>query len=129
MTRKKGKPISFDAMVKFFLQHYNLPTKKDIDRLEKRIAQLERLIRSSAASGRNRATAPAGRGGRSGTTAMDTVYNVIKRSRNGASYKYIQSKTGYDEKKIRNIIFRLNKLEKITRQSRGIYTARSSQPQ
>jgi hypothetical protein len=127
MTRKKGKPISFDAMVKFFLQHYNLPTKKDFDRLEKRIDGLERLIRSTAASGRNRAPAARGRAGKSGTTAMDTVYNVIKRSRNGASYKYIQSKTGYDEKKIRNIIFRLNKLEKITRQSRGIYTARSSQ--
>ncbi len=129
MTRKKGKPISFDAMIKFFLQNYKIPTKTDFDRLEKRIDQLERLIRSTAASGRSRATAPAGRGGRGGTTAMDTVYNVIKRSRNGASYKYIQSKTGYDEKKIRNIIFRLNKLEKITRQSRGIYTARSSQPQ
>ncbi len=129
MTRKKGKPISFDSMIKFFLQNYKIPTKTDFDRLEKRIDQLERLIRSTAASGRSRATVPAGRGGRGGTTAMDTVYNVIKRSRNGASYKYIQSKTGYDEKKIRNIIFRLNKLEKITRQSRGIYTARSSQPQ
>ena len=128
MTRKKGKPISFDAMVKFFLQNYKIPTKKDIDRLEKRIAQLERLIRSTAASGRGRAPAAPGRTGKSGTTAMDTVYNVIKRSRNGASYKHIQSKTGYDEKKIRNIIFRLNKLKKITRQSRGIYTASSSQP-
>ena len=38
MTRKKGKPISFDAMVKFFMQNYKIPTKTDIDRLEKRIA-------------------------------------------------------------------------------------------
>ena len=129
MTRKKGKPISFDAMVKFFLQHYKIPTKQDFDRLEKRMAQLEKLIRSTTPSERSRAPAASGRGGKVGITAMDTVYNVIKRSRNGASYKYIQSKTGFDEKKIRNIIFRLNKLEKITRQSRGIYTVRSSPSQ
>jgi hypothetical protein len=123
MTRKKGKPISFDAMVKFFLQNYKIPTKKDVDRLEKRINQLEKLIRTSAASIRTRPPMAPNRRGKNGTTAMDTVYNVIKRSRKGASCKYIQSKTGYDDKKVRNIIFRLNKLEKINRQSRGIYTA------
>ena len=123
MTRKKGKPISFDAMVKFFLQHYKIPTKKDFDRIEKRITQLEKLIRSTAASGTGRTAAASSRSTRGAATAMDTVYNVIKRSRNGASFKHIQTKTGFDDKKIRNIIFRLNKLEKITRQSRGIYTA------
>ncbi len=123
MTRKKSKPISFDAMVKFFLQHYKIPTKKDIDRLEKRITQLEKLIRSTAAAGQARSAAVSNRSSRSAATAMDTVYNVIKRARNGASFKYIQTKTGFDDKKIRNIIFRLNKLEKIRRQSRGIYSA------
>ena len=123
MTRKKGKPISFDAMVKFFLQHYKIPTKKDIDRLEKRIAQLEKLIRATAAAGRVRSPAASGRNARGAATAMDTVYNVVRRARNGASFSYIQTKTGFDDKKVRNIIFRLNKLEKIKRQSRGVYTA------
>ena len=123
MTRKKGKPISFDAMVKFFLQTYKIPTKKDIDRIERRITQLEKLIRSTAAMGQARPAAASGRGAKGAATAMDTVYNVIKRSRNGASFKYIQTKTGFDDKKVRNIIFRLNKLEKIRRQSRGVYTA------
>ncbi len=124
MTRKKkGKPISFDAMVKFFLQNYKIPTKKDIDRLEKRITQLERLIRSTAGTGRSRPPAAPGRNAKGATTGMDTVYNVVRRARNGASFQYIQTKTGFDDKKIRNIIFRLNKLEKIRRQSRGVYTA------
>ena len=123
MTRKKGKPISFDAMVKFFLQNYKIPTKKDIDRLEKRITQLETLIRSTAATGNARPAAVSGRSARGSATAMDSVYKVIKRARNGASFKYIQTKTGFDDKKIRNIIFRLNKLQKIERQSRGVYRA------
>jgi hypothetical protein len=122
MTRKKGKPISFDAMVKFFLQNYKIPTKKDIDRLEKKIAQLERLIRSNAATGRTRSPAASGRNPKGAATAMDTVYNVVRRARNGASFQYIRTKTGFDDKKVRNIIFRLNKLEKIKRQSRGVYT-------
>lgn len=124
MTRKKSKPISFDAMVKFFLQNYKIPTKKDIDRLEKRITQLEKLIRSRAVSERARTPTASSRRGKNTITAMDTVYNVIARSRNGASFQYIQSKTGFDDKKIRNIIFRLNKIGKITRQSRGIYVTR-----
>ena len=35
----------------------------------------------------------------------------------------IQAKTGFGDKKIRNIIFRLNKIGKIKRKSRGIYIA------
>jgi hypothetical protein len=124
MTRKKGKPISFDAMVKFFMQNYKIPTKKDIDRLEKRIAQLEKLIRATMGPGRLRQPAVVPRNGKAGMTALETVYNVIRRAPSGASLKYIQSKTGFDDKKIRNIIFRLNKQGKIERQSRGIYTAR-----
>lgn len=122
MIRKKNKPISFDAMVKFFLQNYKIPTKKDIDRLEKRITQLEKLIRSTTAAGRTRASTPPNRPKKNNPTAIETVYNVIKRSRKGASFKDIQSRTGFDDKKIRNSIYRLNKMEKITRQSRGIYT-------
>jgi hypothetical protein len=124
MTRKKGKPISFDAMVKFFLQNYKIPTKTDIDRLEKRINQLEKLIRATAGTGRNRLPSASQRRTRNNITAMDTVYQVIKRSPDGASCKYIQSRTGFDDKKIRNLIFRLNKQEKIKRQRRGIYAAR-----
>ena len=51
----------------------------------------------------------------------DTVFNTIKSFRQGAGFSDIQTKTGFDEKKLRNIIFRLNKLNKIKRKSRGIY--------
>jgi hypothetical protein len=122
MTRKKGKSISFDAMVKFFIQNYNIPTKKDFDKLQARLDQIERLLKSSPPRGHSAAKR---KGIDKGTpaTALDTVFGVIKRSRNGASFKDIQVKTGYNDKKIRNVIFRLNKMEKIKRKSRGIYMA------
>ena len=53
MVRKKGKAISFDAMVKFFMQNYDIPTKKDVDRvvdiadrvgLARKVARLEPVV-------------------------------------------------------------------------------------
>jgi len=50
MSRRKGKTISFDAMVKFFMQNYNIPTKKDVDHLMARLDRLENLIKSAMGS-------------------------------------------------------------------------------
>jgi len=41
MAKKKGKSVSFDAMVKFFLQYYNIPTRNDIIKLMDKIDRLE----------------------------------------------------------------------------------------
>jgi len=122
MTRKKGKSVSFDAMVKFFIQNYNIPTKNDLDKLQARLDQIERLLRSG--SNRAHATAKNKGAAKNGTvTALDTVFDIIQKAPEGSSFKDIQNKTGYDDKKIRNVIFRLNKMEKIKRKSRGIYVA------
>ena len=122
MSRKKGKAISFDAMVKFFMQNYNIPTKKDVDRLIAKLDRIENLLRASTSIGpypvKNKISQR-----KTALTAIDIVYDVIKRSRNGLSFAEIQAKTGFEDKKIRNIIFRLNKIGKIKRKSRGIYIA------
>ena len=55
--------------------------------------------------------------------AVDIVLDAIKNAKEGIGFAQIQNKTGFDEKKIRNIIFRLNKTGKIKRKSRGIYIA------
>ena len=52
MAKKRGKSVSFDAMIKFFMQYYNIPTRKDIDRLMAKMDRLELLIKSSAISGK-----------------------------------------------------------------------------
>ena len=125
----KRKSVSFDAMVKFFMQNYGIPTKKDVEKLMARIDRLEALIKSSTVQvGRGQVVkreASVGKKGRAATgmTASDTVLAIIKRSRNGVGFETIQKKTGYNEKKLRNIIFRLNKLGRITRKERGIYLA------
>ncbi len=121
MPRKRGKAISFDAMVKFFMQTYNIPTKKDVDRLIDKLDRIEKMLRTPGPVGpypeKNRIS-----GRKTAATAIDIVYDVIKRSRKGLGFADIQAKTGFGDKKIRNIIFRLNKIGKIKRKNRGIYT-------
>ena len=121
MPKRKGKAPSFDAMVKFFMLQYNIPTKKDVDRLMAKLDRLENLIKRSAMHS-GHASVQFGRH-KTVMTAIDTVLDAIKRSKQGIDFAAIQAKTGFDEKKIRNIIFRLNKTGKIKRKSRGIYIA------
>jgi hypothetical protein len=120
MAKKRGKPISFDAMVKFFMKNYEIPTKSDMDRIMARLDHLEALLTATPASSKKRRAA-----GRTGNaaTANDSVLLVIKRSRQGVGLADIQAKTGYDAKKIRNILYRLHKTGKIQRKNRGVYTA------
>ncbi|MGB9442967.1 MAG: hypothetical protein WCB15_33820 [Desulfobacterales bacterium] len=121
MPKRKGKTPSFDAMVKFFMRQYNIPTKKDVDRLLTRLDRLENLIKQAALSPDNTGVRIGRR--KTALTAIDVVLDVIKRSKQGVGFADIQAKTGFEEKKIRNIIFRLNKIGKIKRKSRGIYIA------
>ena len=129
MPKKRRKTVSFDAMVKFFMSTYDIPTKKDINKLMDRLDRLEKLIRTTAAYGKKkRVIAPNSAGGKGlqgkvVATASDEVFNAIKRFNNGTGFAEIQDRTGFGDKKIRNILFRLNKLGKIRRKSRGIYIA------
>ncbi|KPJ76155.1 MAG: hypothetical protein AMJ54_12690 [Deltaproteobacteria bacterium SG8_13] len=129
MTRKKGKAISFDAMVKFFMQHYDIPTKKDVDRVVDKLDRLEKMLKASGGGGRRRtiprqSAAGSKTRGRGGDTAMQQVLQVVEGLKQGAGFADIKAKTGFDDKKIRNVIYRLTKLQQIKRKSRGVYVAK-----
>ena len=129
MVKKKGKSVSFDAMVKFFLQYYNIPTRNDIIKLMDKIDRLEMLIKSSLINGKGAAISGIQVSksktsiGRTATTSTDSALEVIKRFRKGVGFADIQARTGFEDKKLRNIIYRLHKMGKIVRKSRGLYIA------
>ena len=54
-------------------------------------------------------------------TDTEQLLDIIKRSRKGVDVATLQQKTGFDEKKIRNMIYKAHKEEKIRRAGRGIY--------
>lgn len=129
MAKRRGKQVSFDAMIKFFMQYYGIPTKQDIDKLMAKMDRLENIIKSSPAFGKSRRSSGGGPAkgkkarGSGAVTASDMALEVIKRFRKGVGFSDIQVRTGFGEKKLRNIIFRLHKEGRIVRKSRGVYIA------
>ena len=54
-------------------------------------------------------------------TATDQVLNIINRSKKGVDTATLMKKTGFDQKKVRNILQRTFKQGKIKRVDKGIY--------
>jgi hypothetical protein len=54
-------------------------------------------------------------------TATDQLLNIIKRSKKGVNAATLMTKTGFDLKKVRNILQRTYKQGKIKRVGKGIY--------
>jgi hypothetical protein len=54
-------------------------------------------------------------------TAAEQILRIIKRYRKGVDVSTLKTKTGFDDKKVRNIVFRASKEGKIKKSSRGIY--------
>jgi hypothetical protein len=131
--KKRRKSYSVDAVVRFFLQYYSIPTKQDIEKILKRMDRLEAAIkgtkisaRTARKAGRRTTAGKKGRAakGRPGITATEKVLSILRRSRKGADVPALKAKSGFEDKKIRNIIFRLSKQGTIERVGRGVYAIR-----
>ena len=55
------------------------------------------------------------------TTATDQILKIIKRSKKGVDVPTLKKKTGFDDKKVRNIVFRASKEGRIKKSGRGVY--------
>jgi len=54
-------------------------------------------------------------------TATDKILQIVKRSKKGVDVPTLKKKSGFDDKKVRNIVFRASKEGKIKKSGRGIY--------
>lgn len=54
-------------------------------------------------------------------TATEQILKIVGRSRKGVDVPTLKAKTGFEDKKVRNIIFRASKEGKIKKVGRGIY--------
>jgi septal ring factor EnvC (AmiA/AmiB activator) len=103
---------------------------KTVDRLEKERSTKKR---KTAAKAKTKRKAPAkGVAKKAGTrktvakkksapTATAQVLSVIKKSKKGVDVPTLIKKTGFEDKQIRNIVFRAFKQGKIKRAGRGAY--------
>ena len=121
MRQKNIKNVSLDTMIRLCLQKYNIPTRKDIDRLATRLDRLEKLVKRVGQ--RTESPKRVGRRRKGELSASDATLKIIKESKKGLNFSDIKDRSGFDDKKVRNIIYRLHKLKKIKRKTRGIYVA------
>ena len=56
-----------------------------------------------------------------GGTVLDTVFDVIKRSRNGATIANLREKTGLEARQLSNALYKLAKKGRVKTKSRGVY--------
>jgi len=99
---------------------------KDLKRLtqktDKMIKQLEKLEKAQVAKKpKAKAVKKAVVKKPAKLTASGTVLAIIKRSRKGVDKAILIKKTGFKDKKIRDITYRLRKQRKIKRDRKGLY--------
>ena len=118
MANQQKRLQSFDTMIRHLLKQCNFATRQDIDQLTQKIDKIERKL--SAIPGDGKGTSPKVHPSGNGS-ASDMVLDVIADMATGANFVEIQEKTRFNDKKLRNIIYRLNKQGKIQRKKRGVY--------
>lgn len=107
---------SFNTMVKKFMRDHNIPSKKDVQKLMARLERMEKTIERLADEKAKKKPADS-----RSRVAADKVTEVIREYEDGVGFREIQQRTGFEEKKLRNLIFRLKKEGRIVTLSRGIY--------
>jgi len=107
------------------LQAISNELTKLANQTEKLVAKLEKTKKPAAKSVQTTTKAKAvtkkapAKGGK--ITDTDKVLAIINRSKKGVDTATLMKKTGFDQKKVRNMLNRTYKQGKITRVAKGIY--------
>ncbi|NVM22628.1 MAG: hypothetical protein HWN68_12725 [Desulfobacterales bacterium] len=111
-----------------------LPSRTEFDRLSDRVAALEKAVKGRETAKKTAGSAKpsevaAAKKKRASTvksqaTDSDKVLQIVKKYRAGTDVGTIKARTGFEDKKIRNILFKLGKKDEIERAGRGVYKAK-----
>ena len=107
--------LALQKKMEKLLMAYESPAKPKAAKKPKKKAvkaRAKRVVKAKKTAPRRKASA---------VTATEQVLKIIKRSKKGVDVPRLKSKTGFDDKKVRNIVFRASKEGKIKKVGRGIY--------
>lgn len=117
MVETQEHGTNWESFIKMLLSRLDIPTKEDIGFLNSRLDKLEQLLYQKHPQAKKERTRPASNRKSASSLVLDVIANHPK----GTNFKTIKAATGFDDKKLRNIIFRLDKIKRIKRVRRGIY--------
>jgi len=95
--------------------------KLKVDNLIAAVEKSETKVAKPSKAKAVKATAKKAPTKKKAVTATDQVLNIINRSKKGVNVATLMKKTGFNEKKVRNILNRTFKQGKIKRAEKGIY--------
>lgn len=90
---------------------------KQVEKISQQISQTK-PAKKAASAGKPAAkkAAPAG-----GKTVLESVYDVIKRSKKGVTVAQLKEKTNLDARQLSNALYKLSKKGQVFAKSRGLY--------
>ncbi|KPA17251.1 hypothetical protein MHK_002523 [Candidatus Magnetomorum sp. HK-1] len=113
---------NFESLVSSFLSKLDLATKSDVHSLMDRIDQLEKLIATVAENTEKNISMNKPGQQLTNQSISDQVLEILKASDTPMTYAQLRNVSGLDEKPLRNVIYRLNKLGRIETIKRGQYS-------
>ncbi len=117
MVEKSEFGANWESFVKMILKRLDIPNKGDIASLHDRLDKLEQLLYQKHPGGSTQKKKPS----KKRKSASSIVLDEFAKYPKGTNFKTIKAATGFEDKKLRNIIFRLDKIKRIKRVKRGIY--------
>ncbi len=107
----KALERKLESLLKAFDKGKSAQAKPVVKKVAKKVAKAKSIPAKSAVAAKKSVKA----------TATDQVLKIIRRSKKGVNVSTIKTRTGFDDKKVRNIIFRTTKEGKIKKIDRGVY--------
>ena len=117
MIEKPELGTNWESFIKMLLNRLDIPTKEDIILLHGRLDKLEQLLYQKKTGTAKKRPKP----GLRRKSASSIVLEVFANHPEGTNFKTVKAATRFEDKKLRNIIFRLDKIKRIKRVKRGIY--------
>ena len=118
------------------LLRLKMPTRAEFNRLVKRIDALEKAVKgrekaTKKTAGRKKGSPKAAGKKRppsrtkSQVTASEKVLKMMRKHGTAVTVATLKARTGFEDKKLRNIVFRLSKQGHIEKTGRGLYRAKA----
>jgi len=92
---------------------------KKVEKLTQQAAKAQPAAKAASASKAPAKKTKAAAAG--GKTVLDTVYDVIKRTKKGVTVAQLKQKTDLDARQLSNALYKLSKKGQVYAKSRGLY--------
>ena len=121
MAQQVTPGLVLENLIKALMERLEIPSREEINQLNARLDRLEKVLYQKSPGFTPDTAEMAPRTATGSRIASTVVLEVISAYPSGTDFKQIREQTGFKDKKLRNIIFRLDKTGKIKRIKRGLY--------